>query len=224
MSPLRDRVRTFVPIAVLTAALALASAPDAHAECLPGQARPSDVLLGVAFIATVAEATETSPDTWHVQLDMSKVYRGDVPPTLVLKIGNAACTFFEPSAVAKGDRLFFAIDKLTVLPAGFNESLSGPLAIWRQSDGGWTFAADVVWDRLGTYGPSYWSAGIRRADSVADILAATSGLPDTAAESPPGDRDGNAGHTWILVLMAGFAAFILACRCLGHRVTFTDAH
>jgi hypothetical protein len=166
-------------------------------------ARPSEVWLGVAFVADVESVAQFAPGDYRVEMTVERVYRGDVPDHLDIQVFGAGCTVFQPSGLTLGDRVFFALDKLS-LPE--NSSLSGPLVIWRKTSTGWAFADDALRDSFGTLGPQYWSKRLRSSDSLSDILAAISGMPNTATESG-GAAEDQKGIAGLFVWLAGLVAF-----------------
>lgn len=201
--------RAHLATGLLAAIAVSAGAPGvANAECIPVPARPADVVLAVAFVAEVTEvsdevdASDSAPFDWHVELAVEREFGRSVPSTVVINGWEAGCTWLRPAGLHVGDAVFFATDRLR------EPELWGPLVIWRAEAGGWAFADDALWPS----GESdYWSAPMREADTLTEILAVVGAPPDTSTGPPRGPEERDIGLP-MLALAASGAAFLLVMR------------
>jgi hypothetical protein len=157
-----------------------------------------------AFTATVTEVSDEvdppmadgAPFDWHVELAVSRAFRGDLPGRLTLDGWDAGCSFMRPEGLHGGDQIFMTLDRLDLER---NPSLFGQMLLWHRSGDGWAFAEDAL---EGGHDAASWPLAARRAHTTREILTMieASPLPDTSTS--PGKTPGS---TPIALLVAAFA-------------------
>lgn len=177
-----------LPVATL---LLAASAGSVSAEC--SQQPDPFPRMSYAFTAQVTEVSDRVapglPDMsafdWHVELEVERSYRGEVPDRLEANGWEVGCSF-TGIEVKTGERLFIAAESMD-----FNDPrlVSGSVLLWRGIGGGrWEFYADALQDGALTY-----PTAAVRADSTDEILAVLRDLPapntSVADPSPQRERD-----------------------------------
>ena len=186
-----------------------------------------------AFTATVTGAS-TEPDEqasvagegdgsiWQVDLLVERVHRGDISSDSIEWTGHTlrhlACNNdLLGERLRPGDRLFIAIE------AGFESETQpepyGRVLVWRSVGAGWMFYDDALADDRDVDAGPYPPAA-REATTTQEIMAAISGIPDTATEPAAGDahRVGSeAGRLAILGIAITITLLAIGPTFVGRR-------
>jgi hypothetical protein len=203
----RRTLMAAMPIAALTM---LALVDPVSAECSP-QPVPFPQMR-YAFTATVREFSHRVPEElpesyfdWHLELDVNKTYRGDLPHRLEANGWDVGCDFTGVE-VRAGERVFIAAEDIDV---GDPRLVTGSMLIWRDVGGGrWAFYADALQDGARTY-----PIAAVRADTTAEIIAVLAGRrpPDTAS-APPRHEAGRSGALPVLAAVFAIAFTVVIAR------------
>jgi hypothetical protein len=182
---------------------------------------PADerIVAAYAFQATVIEVsddvdppwTENSPFDWHVELDVTRTYRGDIPARLIFNgWDGAACHRLLGPVLRVGERLFIVSDEFQVRDARVDPFWTGDADViaWRRVGDGWAFYAEALYD---SGDPEFYPATARNATTTAEILRLIAlGLPNTATSSDPSRQSPPFVTIGVQVLsaLAGTALFL----------------
>lgn len=192
--------------------LLIAFVPATFAECmnwpLEASARPR---VAFAFVATVTDVERlemfeagSGEFRYWVTLQTERVYRGRVQDKLELTGTNAGCSFLYPSALAEGERLFIASERLR--PGGAYETDVGNVLAWKRTGSRWTFYEDALRDGSNE---TYYPRAARSARTTADIvrLVSAAPMPDTATDPQVRERPrGEAVPGLALLFVVAFVA------------------
>lgn len=193
----RRTLKAAMPVAAL---VMLASVGPVSAECFP-QPDPFPQMR-YAFTATVRQfsdevAVDPPKDSyfdWHLELDVNRTYRGDLPRRLEADGWDVGCDFTGVE-VRAGERVFIAAEDVDL---GDPRLVTGSILIWRDVGGGrWAFYAEALQDGALTY-----PIAAVRADTTDEILAVLAGRwpPDTAT-APRGNAEGGSPALPILAAL-----------------------
>ena len=205
-------------VAVAFAAVALLfGAEEARAECFGGPPLADSRLeVGYAFIATVEEASSKVTERatgyrkfdWHVELDVTRQFRGALPDRLGYNGFKNGCTIFDGDQLKAGDRIFVFARVYEPGPSNmdpFTHPESSVVA-WKRVGDEWRFFAKAL---PGASSPDLFPPATRDATTRAEILAllATAKMPDTSTAEP---SDAPSSAWTSAALVAAFAIGLLA--------------
>lgn len=186
------------------------------AECPPGE---DDLHLDVryAFVATVAEASrdvgprvpDSAPFDWHLELDVDRIYAGDVPDTIAFDGWDAGCSAPRGDQMTTGDRVFITSEhfRLTDLP---RNPMWGDFLMWRWVDGRWAFYEEAT----GWTGEDRWlTAAMQNASSTSSILRLVrASVPDTATDGAMVERNVTRGPVLLVAFVVGALLLVVRVR------------
>lgn len=187
----------------------------AAAECLYQPApRTTDAYVGYGFEAVVTEASD-GPGVpghfdWEVILNVTHVYEGNVPKSLVIAGYShvVTCGWFHGEFLHVGDRLLVTTDQLQRRSFGLH------VLAWRKADVGWMFDNSLIHSHdSGVY--AFIPRVARVARTTSGILAIMrGGLPETSTETPTRGSD-----ALLLGLLPGVAVAAAFMRRRSRRVS-----
>ena len=202
------RIATGSVAAMLAAAGIATGTSDVLAECPPG---PDDHRLdvGYAFIAKVDEASRdvgppvdgNAPFDWHVELNVERVYRGDLPDRFAFDGWDAGCSPLRGDQLQAGDRVFILAEDFELAPP--RDPLSGDFLMWRDDGADWSYDAEAIGARVDE---TWLTARMRTLTRTSEIVRLALTPPDTAT------RPSTGAPLWAPVFVALIAIGVAASR------------